>query len=190
MPAAAFLAPPKKPKRRETGGNDAYVDTVVGALRARLRQVSSETAEPLESVLGPADALAERLVAVVPTPSRLAEVVGPVYRQATLAKQWGCSRQAVGDLVHRRRLLALTTSDRVVVIPAFQLDAGLRPLHGIADVLAILTEDIVDGWTLASWITAPQQRLGGHSVIEHLAANGDPGQVLAVAEAARRRWSR
>ena len=168
---------------------DAYADVVVAALRSRLREVASSRDGSLSELLGPAEVVAARVAAVVPTPSAFAATIGPVYRQATLALAWGHSRQAVSDLIKRRRLLALTTDDGHVVIPAFQLGADLRPVRGLAEILRILTPDVVDEWTLASWLTAPHDRLDGTSVVAYLAAGVEPARAFAVAEAARRRWS-
>jgi hypothetical protein len=99
------------------------------------------------------------------------------------------TRQAVNDWVRNRRVVALTTTDDVIVIPAFQFDRQLRPWKGIDQVLEILVPDVVDEWTLASWLTAPQPTLDGESVIDRLAA-GDIATALSVAEVARRRWIR
>lgn len=112
-----------------------------------------------------------------------------MYRQAGLSKACGCTRQAVNEWVKNRRLLALTTSDDVVLIPAFQLDRNLRPLRGLDVVLGMLTPDVVDDWMLASWLVAPQPTLDGASVIDSLAAGRDASVVTGVAEAARRRWA-
>jgi hypothetical protein len=183
---AAFATAPKQ--RRPVVSNDEYVDTVVAALRSRLRQVADGAGQPLDTLLGSASALADRIVAVVPARSALSDAVGPVYRQAGLAKACGCSRQAVSEWVKLRRVLALTTSDGVIVIPAGQLDANLRPLRGLADVLRVLTPDVVDEWMLASWLTTPQPRLRGRSMLEWLAAAGALAEAVAIAEAARRRW--
>lgn len=166
-----------------------FLDVVVAALIRRLREVAASSAVPLRDALGSPEELAARITAVVPEPSRLAEMVGPVYRQASLAAASGRSRQAVADMVRRRRLLALTTSDGHVVVPAFQLGDDLRPLPGIPEVLAVLTPDVVDEWTLASWLTAPQPRLEGRSVVGHLAGGGDVATALVLAESVRRRWA-
>ncbi len=169
--------------------DDDYVDVVIAGLRQRLRDVAAGAGSRLVDVLGDAELLAERIAAVVPAPSPLAAAIGPVYRQASLALAMGTSRQAVADLVKRRRLLALTTADGHVVIPAFQLGADMRPLRGVPAVLKVLPPQVVDPWTLASWLRVPQRRLDGASVIGHLAAGGDPTRALAVAESARRRWA-
>lgn len=185
---AAMVTVPSKPRAVKVA-DDAYADAVIGELLARLREVSAATSEPLEAVLGPVAMLAARVTAAVPGTSRLAAAVGPVYRQAGLAKACGCSRQAVSDWVRSRRLLALTTADDVVLIPAFQLDRHLRPIRGLEKVLRVLTSDVVDDWTLASWLRAPQPILDGDTVVDRLAA-GDVGAAVSTAEAARRRWLR
>ena len=168
--------------------DDQFVDVVVGLLRLRLREVSAASEASLRELLGRPEELGARVAEAIPAPSRLAEAVGPVYRQASLAAAWGCSRQAVSDLIKRRRLLTVTTSDGHVVVPAFQLGPDLRPLGGMADILAVLSPEVVDDWTLASWLRQPQPRLHGASVIDRLAA-GDGASVMPLIEAARRRWA-
>lgn len=174
---------------RNAVSNDTFTDVVVAALRSRLREVASHNDASLRDILGLPETLAARVAAVVPAPSRLAATIGPVYRQATLATAWGQSRQAVFDLIKRRRLLTLTTKDGHVVIPAFQLGDDLRPLNGIPEILHILTPDVVDEWTLASWLTTAHDQLDATSIVEYLAAGNEPARAFAVAEAAKRRWS-
>lgn len=94
----------------------------------------------------------------------------------------------VGALVAERRLLALTTSDGISVIPRFQLDTELKPIASLSAVLQILTEDIVDPWTLAAWLLAPRDLLGT-SIVEFLRAGGDESVALSVATQARTRWA-
>ena len=183
---AAVRATPAKPRVTKIA-DDAYADAVVGMLRARLHEVSASTAEPLESILGPASEFAARVAAAVPAVNSLATAIGPVYRQAGLAAASGCSRQAVHEWVRNRRVLTVTTSDGVVLIPAFQLDHRLRPLPGLEQVLSTLSADVVDDWTLAVWLQSPQRVLGGDRVIDRVAA-GDLPSALSAATAARRRW--
>lgn len=185
----ASSAAPARKIGSVSSADDAYSEAIIQALRQRLRQVATTTSEPLEIVLGPAEELAARVASVVPVVNSLAQAVGPVYRQSGLAKACGLTRQAVNDWVRNRRVLALTTSDDVVLIPAFQFDRHLRPWRGIDQVLAILTPDVVDEWTLASWLTAPQATLNGESVIDRI-ASGDVTSAVKLAEAARRRWTR
>lgn len=187
--AAQVVTPPSR-RGATKAVDDDYLDTVVAALRARLRSVSEGSTETLEVLLGPASDLAERVTAAVPSANQLAVAVGPVYRQAGLARAAGCTRQAVGDWIHKRRVLALTTADGVVLVPASHLTAHLRPLPGLDAVLRLLTPDVVDAWTLASWLAAPQQRLHGESVLQRLVERPGDATVLAIAESAYRRWVR
>jgi hypothetical protein len=168
--------------------NEQFVDVALGVVRERFTEASHGGAL-LSELLGPPDVLADKIAAVVPESWAWTSTIGPVYRQASLATARGHSRQAVADLIKKRRVLALTTSDGHVVIPAFQLDSNLQPIRGLPEVLRILTSDVVDDWMLASWLTAPHHSLGGHSVVEHLAAGGDRSKAMSVAEAARQRWS-
>lgn|GEM_PF-777750 len=166
--------------------DSAYTQKI---LRVVERQLLASVGDlDLEEVLGPVDNVAERVAAAIPTPSKFARQIGPVYRQAALAKLWGCSRQAVFDKIAKRKLLALTTSDGVVLVPAFQFDTKLRPLKGLDSILARLNDDVVDEWTLASWLTAPQESLGKRSVIEEIRDGEDPSLVTVVVESARHRW--
>jgi len=168
--------------------DDIYVTEVAGALIARLREVAHSTDAHLYEVLGGAEDLALRVVATIPSPSRLAMQIGPVYRQSDLAKARGCTRQAIKDSINKRRVLALTTADDVTVIPAFQLGPDLRPLPGLEEVLKILTPEVMDDWTLVSWLNAPQAQLGERSVIEALREGSNLDDVRIVTVATQRRW--
>jgi hypothetical protein len=98
-------------------------------LAERLDLIALDYARAGRSVteLGTADELAERMLAVVPTPSPWDEIVGPVYRTAQVATVLGgVSRQAVADRRARGRLLGLRTSDGVWVYPAFQFRLSCR----------------------------------------------------------------
>ncbi|MFM7127653.1 MAG: hypothetical protein ACKOA6_14945 [Actinomycetota bacterium] len=180
-------APSKHSDGVRRSGDIAYAETVVQALRERLRQVSTSSGESLESVLGPAEELAARVAAVVPQAHPLSAAIGPVYRQAGLAKACGVTRQAVNEWVRSRKVLSLTTADDVVVIPAYQFDRHLKPYSGIGQILQILTSEVVDEWTLASWLTAPQARYHSESVLD-LIARGETTIAVRLAESARQRW--
>ncbi|MGI8873076.1 MAG: hypothetical protein ACR2KP_01860 [Egibacteraceae bacterium] len=139
--------------------------------------------------LGTADELAERMLAVVPTPSPWDEIVGPVYRTAQVAAVLGgVSRQAVADRRARGRLLGLRTSDGVWVYPAFQF-TGSTVLPGLTDLLGCFDGDSVDGWTLTSWLRSPRAGLDGRSVLD-LLAEGDVERAVALAHDAGTRFAR
>jgi len=87
------------------------------------------------------------------------------------------SRQAVS----KRSLLALRTGNGRVYYPAFQFANG-RPIAGLADILAVIEENLVSRWTLASWLVSPEDDLDGASPIDALSA-GEVQRVLEVAQA-------
>ncbi len=93
------------------------------------------------------------------------------------------SRQAV----HKRRgLLSLTTGSGQTVYPAFQF-AGQRPAPGLAEVLDLLSEQLVSRWTVASWLISPEAELDGDRPIDVL-HDGGPEGARAVRTAAAR-WA-
>jgi hypothetical protein len=110
----------------------------------------------------------EILAYMLPRRSPWAKVLGPVYSTAQVKSLLGGSRQAVNDRVRRRTLLALRTTDDHLVYPSFQFE-GTKVLPGLAEVLQAVG-DVVDNWTLASWLVAPQPNQE-QSVIESLARN-------------------
>jgi hypothetical protein len=144
--------------------------------------IADELGSPVEA--------ADRIVSLIPKRSVWSDVVGPVYTQQQVRKLTGAgSRQALADRVARRTLLGLRTSDGHVVYPVFQF-SGTRVLPGLSKILQAVG-DSVDGWTLASWLRAPQPGLDGKSVLESLSQNGSPDEaVLALTQTAVERWSR
>ncbi|MGD0255248.1 MAG: hypothetical protein ABSB99_06815 [Acidimicrobiales bacterium] len=164
-----------------------YVDEVVAEVRNSLLEMARRL--DMQEQLGPPKEAAERLVSLVPLHSPWGAVVGPVYSTPQVRALLGApSRQAVGDRVRRRTLLALRTSDGHLVYPAFQF-SGREVTPGLSKVLQRVS-DTSDDWTLASWLRAPQTALGGRSVVEHLARRGADEEVIELASAAAERWSR
>lgn len=90
------------------------------------------------------------------------------------------SRQAVSK---RKNLLALTTGSKRVVYPSFQF-RDRTVVQGLDQVLALLPEELVSRWTLASWLVSKEKHLGGIAPIEAL-HRGDVDQVVSIA----RHWA-
>jgi hypothetical protein len=141
------------------------------------------------------DTVADLLAALPRAPGPWAAAVGPVFRteqvRALLGTGRPVSRQALADRVARRTLLALRTSDRHTVYPAWQFRSR-QVLRGVPEVLrsfVVDNEPVVDDWTLASWLRAPLETLGGDSVAVRL-ADGDSDRALAVARTTATRWAR
>jgi hypothetical protein len=107
--------------------------------------------------------------------------LGPLLTAGDLQKMGGRSRQAVHDMVQRKRLLALPTSGRHLLFPAFQLDSAGRPHPAVPKVLALFADLAMSPFTIASWFRTPQPLLGGRSPAEYLAAGDDPSRVEQAA---------
>jgi hypothetical protein len=97
------------------------------------------------------------------------------------------SRQAVSDLLKRRRLLALPTAEGSLAYPAFQFTRAGRPDPALPRILELFAKAAVDAHTIASWFTTPQSVLRRSTPAEWLKQRGDPSAVI---EAARRTASR
>lgn len=173
-----------------------HQDLVSQVLARHLRLGGDATERVQEAdVTSVVETVAELLRALPQAPGPWAAAVGPVFRTDQVRTMLGAkgpvSRQALADRVARRTLLALRTSDRHTVYPAWQFRSG-RVAHGVSTVLQAFVHDdepVVDDWTLASWLRTPLETLGGDSVSERLSV-GDVDQAVTVARAAAARWSR
>jgi hypothetical protein len=92
------------------------------------------------------------------------------------------TRQAVHELVKRRRLIAVPT-DRGTGFPVFQFGPDGRPYRLIPDLLRIFEAATVKPHTLASWFLTEQALLENKTPAEWLRRDCDHARLL---EAARR----
>lgn len=167
-------------------------------LREGLRRHLAAHAEQGHSLedIGSTTEIAQQMLAVIPTASRWNDVLGPFYsgRQVT-ELLGGASRQAIADRRRRKTLFGLKTADGVIVYPAFQFDASeasgrRRIIAGLPEVLRCLESAAISDWTVAGWLVADQEALGGRSVIHHLRDGGDIEPVLALARNMATRFDR
>ena len=94
------------------------------------------------------------------------------------------TRQAVYDLVTRRRLLGLPRTGKGMAFPAFQFDPATgRPFAAVPRLLDAFAKAGVDSYTVATWLATPQDDLDGRSPMSLL---GDPGASDALLVAAHR----
>lgn len=140
-----------------------------------------------------ADTVAGLLAAMPQFDGPWGPAIGPVFRTDQVrVLLGGVSRQALNDRVKRSTLFALKTRDGVTVYPAWQFTDG-QVLPGVAEVLKVFAADehgeIVDGWTLASWLRTGLDELDGGSVADRLLA-GDAAAARQAAAHAAARWSR
>jgi hypothetical protein len=140
--------------------------------------------------LGSPAALAERMVASLPSPSPWNQAVGPFYSASQITEIFGgVSRQAVADRRDRRTLLALRTRDGQWVYPVFQFGRDGQVVKGLSELLQILAPSGVDDWTLAGWLSSPLRSLGGTSPRAWLAEGRPLEPLLVVARDAARRFA-
>lgn len=118
----------------------------------------------------------DRLLAQDADDRAWAEQLGPVYRQADVARLLGKSKQAVSA---DRGLLALALRDGSLGYPVFQFD-GRRALPGLRDVVGELAPVVATAWTTASWLTSPHPDLGGARPVDAL-REGRADEVVALA---------
>lgn len=83
-----------------------------------------------------------------------AKIAGPCYTASGMADTVGWTDDQVIQAGEDLRLLAMRTSDDVVVYPAFQLHDG-RVVDGLQDVLRILRTGTAGRWTWAQFLNVP-----------------------------------
>lgn len=162
---------------------------LVGLRLSELESSYAERGRSLADVASPQE-LAERMVAIVPRPSRWDDLLGPFYGPAQVAEVLGgISRQAVAERRQRHTLLGLKTADGHWVYPVFQFDERNAVRAGLADLLQVLAASGVDDWSLAGWLVSPLRSLDGRTPIEWLRQKGDLATLLEVGRDAARRFS-
>ena len=116
------------------------------------------------------------------------EHLGPFYDGEAVRRLLGTALKPVTrQAVHKRKgLLALTTGSGQVVYPCAQF-RGRQPAPGLAEVLAVLPEDLVSPWTLASWLLTPEVELDGQAPMQVLFDGGPEGHVAVLTAA--RHWA-
>ncbi len=182
---------------REAGEDGvSYTDLVSRVLTQHL-QLGPEPPRAVErsDVENIVDTVSDILGVLPQQPGPWGPALGPVLRteqvRALLGTTRPVSRQALADRAARRTLLALRTSDRHTVYPAWQFRSR-RVLPGVPEVLQAFVVDkhpVVDPWTLASWLRTPLDALDGDSVVHRL-ADGEIDPAVEVARTAAARWAR
>jgi len=114
------------------------------------------------------------------------DAVGPFLdTDGVRALLGGPTRQAVGDRVRNRRLLALRTADvgggTRLVYPLWQFDgATLTALPRVLTASGYDPGELTHGWHVAAWLSEPDPGLGGLRARD-LLATGNVEPVLALA---------
>lgn len=169
-------------------GGSPEIGVVVSLLAERL--AAFERAGGSVRRLGGAEAVAERMLAALPASSAWNEALGPFYTTPQVARLLGdISRQAVASRRSSHSLVALRTADDQWVYPAFQFDPRHGTLPGLADLWAVLVGSEEERWTLARWLVAEQDELGGRSVVEALRSGVSTKELLPLVRDAARRFA-
>jgi hypothetical protein len=177
-----------QPRTRTTTTDPAQaeVDALAEAVRSRVAQRAGELAEQGRRLdLGDVEALADRMVAALPTVHPLDQPLGPFYDTAGLVAWLGISRQALFDRVRRGTVLACRTADGHLVYPSLQFgrNGAVRP--GVQDAVGAFVRKGVDGWSIGAWLTTPSAVFDGHSAVDYLVVHrSSPTAVARVTAAA------
>lgn len=170
---------------------DGWVKEVGARLDSKLHRLVE--IDPAIASTDPA-ALADQLVAAVPTRHDLDRLTGPFYDTAGLTKWLGVTRQALDERTKKATLLMCPLEDGTRVYPAWQFSNDRTTIPHFTDVLKILRAGANSAWTVATWLKTPISELGdGNGDVDAatwLDSGGDPEVVLAMARADADRWAR
>ena len=134
------------------------------------------------------DAIAERMVASLPTVHPLDQDAGPFFDTTGLAKWLGSTRQALRRRVGNHDILAVKTADNRNLYPSFQFDVQGEPLPRLREVLPRLDPDDSDSWGSAIWLNAPAAEFEGRTPAEEL-RYGNPQKVIDTASRIAAAWA-
>lgn len=179
---------PRRPSHRDQPGSPtsaphADLARLIRIARRLLERMPEVAEDPVEF-----EQLIEQASVGPRAARRWRTVVGPVYTATQVKRLLDIDDEQIQRRLTARALLACRSSEGLDVFPEFQFDAGAL-LRGLGDVLALFDPQVVDGWTLSSWLTRPLQDLGERSIVDHLCGGGDLEPVLALAAEQARNWS-
>ncbi|MBB3040078.1 hypothetical protein [Hoyosella altamirensis] len=137
------------------------------------------------SAFDDAEALAEAMIAALPSSHVFDRLVGPFYDTAGLVRWLGTSRQAIAKRVHAGSLIACQLEDRQWVYPVWQFTSSGALHPGLNDVWKVLRAG-ADPWTCAVWMCAENEQLG-ETAVEAIRA-GRTSAVLELAHVDAARW--
>ncbi|WP_096359315.1 hypothetical protein [Microbacterium sp. TPU 3598] len=90
-------------------------------------------------------------MSTAPSPNPWADIIGPCYTTASLARTLGWTEAKVAAAAACLDVLELTSTDGVTLYPAFQVRQGL-PVQGLGEVLRVLSTGTAGRWTWAQWL--------------------------------------
>lgn len=148
---------------------ETAVEELVDAVRSGIAARAAQLAEQGRRLdLGDPGALAERMLAALPTVHPADEPLGPFYDTAGLVSWLGISRQALFDRVRRGTVLACRTSDGHLLYPSLQFSRQGVVRPGIQEAVGAFVRRGADGWAVGAWLTTPSEVFDGHSAVDYL----------------------
>lgn len=123
------------------------------------------------------------------SPNPWAEIIGPCFTAASLARELGWAESDVAAAAASLAVLQLRTDEDVLYYPAFQVADG-RLAEGLDAVLHVLITGTESRWTWAQWLNVCVDDESGEeapSAIEQL-LNGQLDDVLRDARRAAWAW--
>lgn len=113
------------------------------------------------------------------------EAIGPFYDWETLAAELEVDVEVLKSWRDSGRLLVVTTSDGVPLIPELQVNHGRKEIWpGIAAATEIFAESGVDPWLAAGWMVAANEQLQMATPVEWIRSGREPELVLSLLELA------
>ncbi|MEH0110745.1 PRC-barrel domain-containing protein [Tersicoccus sp. MR15.9] len=171
-------------------GMDVSRFATAGLISALQSRFANLNLGPMIGHAGSIEALADRMIAAIPTAGPFDEEVGPFYDTAGLRKRFDLSRQAIDQRVKRGDLLCLKTSDNHRLYPSFQFDEHGDGIPRLREVLELLPEEKEYGpWQAAAWLNAAGDDLDGLTPAEVL-RTGRSDDVIRLARQAGAPWRR
>src|SRR5690349_3661740 len=179
-----------QPRTRTT----TEVDALTEAVRTRVEQRAAELAAQGRRLdLGDVEAVADRMVAALPTVHPLDQPLAPFYDTTGLVAWLGISRQALFDRVRRGTVLACRTSDGHLVYPSLQFGRTGQVRPGVVEAVGAFTRAGVDGWATGAWLTTPSEVFDGESAVDYLVVHRSSAAAVArvatAAAADAARWA-
>ena len=158
----------------------SYVSIAAEAFRTQLRDLGiAEDHTRVEEAVE----LGRRAALLAAAEALWRDHLGPLLDLKQAQRMLGVgTRQALSDLVRRRRLLRLTKRDGENLFPAFQFDRSGRPFPVLPRVLQAFEGAVSSPWAIASWLSAPEPALDGRTPVEWMRGRGDEDRLVQAAE--------
>jgi hypothetical protein len=186
--AAAQKVPARKGPGDDASGRQGLRPAEAALLDALTDRIRLGKADAALTDTADVDALAERMLAALPTVKHEADaLIGPFYDTASLASWRGVSRQAIHKASQKRDLLGLKIGDGTRIFPSFQFGHSGAPLPHLREVLTLLDRDGIDPWGSALWLNTVADEFGGTTAAQAL-RDGRVEPVLVAARRASHAW--